>query len=66
VLLPCASPVALQVAVLEFPDPDSVWVPQPEMVVPLALKATVPVGAPELTVETVAVKVAEPLVAELA
>jgi hypothetical protein len=66
VLLPWASEAPVHVAVLTFPEPASVTAPHPEMVAPLALKATVPVGAPELAVETVAVKLTEAVDPELA
>ena len=59
-LLPCASEV-VQCATL----PLRATPPQPEIVLPFAEKATVPVGVPELAV-TVAVKVIEALEAELA
>src|SRR5207245_4070413 len=58
--LPTASKVVVQVAVSGKPWL-SAWVPQPEIVVPLDLKLTVPVAVPEpgeFTV-TVAVKVTD-------
>ena len=47
--VPAARPLVLQPAVLVLPLPESVTAPQPLIVLPSALKATVPVGALPVT-----------------